>query len=284
MIPDLPFPFEGEHPLSQRFGVRPEFYARWGLKGHNGLDFALPLRTPVLAVADGTVLKLEYDREGYGIYVKVGHAWGATLYAHLGQHNVWLGAPVKAGQVLGLSGNTGVSSGPHLHFGLSPYPVERGNGYGGYVNPSWHLVLPGKAIGQIDGFMAPVAALEPPGGDVGAPGVVTQSGAATFDWYQAAALRTWRPTEDKNGDLGYLALSLCEEAGELGGVVKKYWRHGHEFNRAKVVEEAGDVLWYLTVLCAACGIDLSEVAGENELKLQGRYPEGFSEERSRNRA
>lgn len=284
MIPELPFPFEGVHRVSQGFGARPEFYARWNLKGHNGIDFALPIRTPVLAVDDGQVLKLEYDKAGYGIYVKVGHSWGATLYAHLSEHHVWLGAPVKAGQVLGLSGSTGVSSGPHLHFGLSPFSAERGNGYNGYVDPTGYLVRPGGARGEVAEFVAPVTAASAMDGmDTMGATAAPDGGPVTFDWYQGAALRTWRATADAKADLGYLALSLSEEAGELGGLVKKHWRHGHNLDLTKLKEEAGDVLWYLAVFCAAAGIDLGEVAIENERKLRERYPDGFSEERSRNR-
>ena len=69
-----------------------------------------------MAVADGVVTSSKYDGDGYGYYVTVEHADGMTsLYAHLSRTTVESGR-VQAGDVLGRSGNTGSSTGPHLHF------------------------------------------------------------------------------------------------------------------------------------------------------------------------
>ena len=98
-------------PLTSPFGHR------WG-RLHAGLDFGVPVGTPVVAVADGVVTQVRYDAAGYGHYVVVRHADGtSSLYAHLSRAGVRPG-PVQAGDVLGRSGNTGHSTGPHLHFEL----------------------------------------------------------------------------------------------------------------------------------------------------------------------
>jgi murein DD-endopeptidase MepM/ murein hydrolase activator NlpD len=97
---------------------------------HKGVDFVPGAGTPVYAVADGMIVEMGQGG-GYGDYVVITHLMGnadggidewTTLYAHL-KHNSFseglrIGSVVKAGDVLGLVGNTGVSTGPHLHFEL----------------------------------------------------------------------------------------------------------------------------------------------------------------------
>lgn len=90
-----------------------------GLHGHNGIDFGAPVGTPVLASAGGTVIVARSTgwNGGYGLYVVISHANGSqTLYSHLSQVNVTAGERVSQGQVIGKIGNTGKSTGPHLHF------------------------------------------------------------------------------------------------------------------------------------------------------------------------
>ena len=84
-------------------------------------------------------------------------------------------------------------------------------------------------------------------------------------------------------DLAYLALGLIGESGEVAEHVKKHFRHGHSLDEVHLVEELGDVLWYVAVLAHMLGTDLNTVADINMAKLRKRYPEGFSEERSRER-
>lgn len=289
----LPYPFEGEHRLTQGFGARPEFYRRWNLKGHNGLDFALPEGTRILAVDAGRVVKASYDANGYGIYIKIRHDWGESLYAHLQQFGIWLGAPVTVGQEIGLSGNSGVSSGPHLHFGLRVAPYDAGDGYFGYRDPSPYLTKPGVNMSERhNGAALPVAGLsevvdrmdgmDKSNRSDGVDGFDKSS--LSFSDYQQAALRTWTPSGDMAADLAYLALSLAGEAGEFANLVKKHWRHGHELDLAKLKDEGGDVFWYLAVIMAVLDIDLADMAAYNIDKLFTRYPDGFSQERSRNRA
>jgi hypothetical protein len=121
--------------VTQPFGVNAERYARFGLDGHNGVDFGAPEGTAVVAVDAGRVAEVWNDAAGYGLYVKLVHAWGESLYAHLSLAEVAVGQTVAAGQPVGQSGNTGFSTGPHLHFGLRVNPYTRGRPFDGYVDP-----------------------------------------------------------------------------------------------------------------------------------------------------
>ena len=77
-----------------------------------------------------------------------------------------------------------------------------------------------------------------------------------------------------------LCMGLLVEAGELIDLMKKHLYHGHELKRDKVKEELGDILWYTSCLCEVNGLSLDDVAEANARKLEARYPEEFSEERS----
>lgn len=131
--------------ITQRFGERPDYYRQFAvdgvaLKGHNGVDFGTPEGTPIVPVDEGTVVEAANDPEGYGLYVKLRHAWGESLYAHLSSIRVTVGEPVAQGApFLGVSGNTGNSTGPHLHFGLRVNPFDRRDGWGGFVDPLPYL-------------------------------------------------------------------------------------------------------------------------------------------------
>lgn len=112
--------------VTQLWGVRPEYYSQWaGFWGHEGIDWGIPVGTPVLAAADGTVYQIATDpntTHAYGICVRLKHQVGAqvyrTAYAHLSRITVAIGEEIKTGEEIGLSGSTGNSSGPHLHFSL----------------------------------------------------------------------------------------------------------------------------------------------------------------------
>lgn len=126
--------------ITQRFGENPQDYARWGLKGHTGLDFAVPMETPVYAVDDGSVIETGNDEDGYGWYAKISHRWGESLYAHLHRLGVKKGESIERGELLGLSGSSGNSTGPHLHFAMRIVPYNRGDGWDGFSDPLPHLV------------------------------------------------------------------------------------------------------------------------------------------------
>ncbi len=84
--------------------------------GHNGLDFGVPVGTPVRSTMDGRVIYAGWNDQGYGNLVIVENGPYRTYYAHLSSIPVSVGQQVSAGTVIGLSGNTGNSTGPHLHY------------------------------------------------------------------------------------------------------------------------------------------------------------------------
>ncbi|QEU87035.1 M23 family metallopeptidase [Streptomyces viridosporus] len=110
----------------------------WASK-HSGQDYAVPTGTPVHATHGGTVVKAGPNGAGdgpaYGNAVVINHGNGVySQYAHLSQVNVKVGQIVKTDQKIALSGNTGNSSGPHLHFEIRTTP-----NYGSAINPMQFL-------------------------------------------------------------------------------------------------------------------------------------------------
>lgn len=87
------------------------------VKFHEGLDFTAPMHSPVYATGDGTVKEMVRMDRGYGNYLLINHGYGyQTLYAHLSRFEVRPGQKVKRGQIIARLGNTGKSTGPHLHY------------------------------------------------------------------------------------------------------------------------------------------------------------------------
>jgi murein DD-endopeptidase MepM/ murein hydrolase activator NlpD len=83
---------------------------------HNGIDFTAKIGTPIYATGDG-VVSFAGRGNGFGIHIKIDHGFGyKTVYAHLSKLAVRKGQKVKRGQIIGYSGNTGLSAGPHLHY------------------------------------------------------------------------------------------------------------------------------------------------------------------------
>lgn len=98
--------------ITDKFGYRPR-----RRRVHNGLDIKVNRGDTIYAAFDGKVRITAYQRKGYGHYVVVRHHNGIeTLYAHLSKKLVGANDNVKAGDPIGIGGNTGRSSGPHLHF------------------------------------------------------------------------------------------------------------------------------------------------------------------------
>lgn len=133
-------PFSYIAPISQEFGKNPQIYNQFGMDGHNGLDFAIPEGTELFAVIDGEVTEIGYDATGYGNHIRTKNKDGiAIIYAHLSSISVSEGDAIQAGDLIAYTGNTGYSTGPHLHLGLRFY-TEAGvkdynNGYYGYFDP-----------------------------------------------------------------------------------------------------------------------------------------------------
>lgn len=97
----------------------------------------------------------------------------------------------------------------------------------------------------------------------------------TFDDYQQAALRTLNPSLGARDRLLDASAGLSEEAAEVLGLVRKKVFQSREVDRARLVEELGDVLWCLSVTADSLGIRMSEVAEHNQEKLARRHPDGF---------
>lgn len=86
-------------------------------KPHQGIDFAVPIGTPVKSVTDGKVIKVEdTGNNGFGKSVMISSNNRTVIYAHLSKQLAEVGQEIKLGDIIGESGNTGRSTGPHLHF------------------------------------------------------------------------------------------------------------------------------------------------------------------------
>lgn len=167
-IPDKPTvtylgaPFQGNFGIAQLWGENPQIYSKFTydgvpLKGHNGIDFLTPLGTPLLAVDSGAVAEVvSNDPGGFGNYIKLTHSWGESLYAHLLSFSVQAGQRVNRGAVIGQSGNSGFTYGPHLHFAIRINPYVRADGWGGWSD-CLPYVVPDKI--QLPGYVLSSTAL-----------------------------------------------------------------------------------------------------------------------------
>lgn len=134
------------YPITYGFGEPPpnqviaDYYKKYMLLAHDGIDFAMPIGTPIKAADDGQVIVAlaNYD---YGTTVILDHSWGRTYYGHLSKLLVSSGEEVKKGDIIGLSGLTGFTTGPHLHFGMKFPDGDPRNGYKGKVDPAPYLGL-----------------------------------------------------------------------------------------------------------------------------------------------
>lgn len=137
--------FRSQHKITQEFGVNKEYYSKFGLQGHEGLDL-IPTGTDwtVYALEDGVVVKDEDNaRSGaYGVYCTIWHPSinKATQYCHMEFNLVENGMQVKKGQAIGKMGSTGNSTGAHVHLNLfetdgSGTRLNKDNGFLGGINP-----------------------------------------------------------------------------------------------------------------------------------------------------
>ncbi|GAA0615379.1 M23 family metallopeptidase [Streptomyces crystallinus] len=130
------------YKLSATFGTGGSMWAH----KHSGQDFAVPIGTPVKAVHSGTVVKAGPNGGGdgpaYGNAIVIRHADNTySQYAHLSRIDVRVGQSISTDQRIALSGNTGNSSGPHLHF-----EIRRTANYGSAVNPVAFLRTAGVKV------------------------------------------------------------------------------------------------------------------------------------------
>jgi len=159
----LSLPLARPSAIVRRFGEDPDGYAIHGFKGHNGLDLAAEDGEHVLAVDDGHVVEVRLDAAGYGLTVRLEHAWGESRYAH-GQPlsappELVIGHRVHRGDRVLLADGRG-----HIHFGLrlrrpdGSLDYSNAGGFGGYDDP---LPLLAEALG-LAGISLPSPAARPP--------------------------------------------------------------------------------------------------------------------------
>jgi hypothetical protein len=129
-------PLRGNFAVTQGFGENAAFYQahpEWKIRAHNGIDYGCPEGTPVYAAHDGQVGRIGFEDGGYGNFVRVNTRWGRVIDAHLDQYVVAMGQVIVAGDFIGYSGNTGCSTGPHLHHEIRLDGMEN-NGFNGAVD------------------------------------------------------------------------------------------------------------------------------------------------------
>jgi len=140
--------------ITNHFGDSPEYYAKYGMRGHNGIDFTISgygaafYGAPVYAADNGRVSYVSPDGSpsvSAGYFIEITHAWkGKTRYLHLSEITVDQGQIVERGQIIGYTGYLGDVwpsgiAGTHLHFDLSIEGEPYYNGFGGRINPEPYL-------------------------------------------------------------------------------------------------------------------------------------------------
>lgn len=112
------YPFNGKYRLSSHFNPRRRHPVTGLIRPHNGTDFAMRIGSPVVTTGDGVVTRVVRHKYA-GLYIEIKHGQSyKTRYLHLKKSYVVKGQRVKRGQKIALSGNSGRSTGPHLHFEL----------------------------------------------------------------------------------------------------------------------------------------------------------------------
>jgi|GEM_PF-2896236 len=151
----LRLPFEDEHEVTLGFGqdiLDPALrgrYKEYGVVAHDGTDFAATIGTPIYPLDAGTVI-LADENGDYGTTMVIQHEWGRSYYGHLSEFKKQLGDSVYKDDVIALSGNSGLSTGAHLHLGVKLNKNDNENGFFGKVDPSTLLGMEsdGKVLGE----------------------------------------------------------------------------------------------------------------------------------------
>lgn len=111
-----PVDFHDLRRIGSLFGYRTDPFYKV-TKFHEGIDFTAAVGTPIYATGDGVVSEAEYNSGGYGNKIIINHGFSyETVYAHLSKIKVRVGQHIKRGEIIGLMGNTGKSTAPHLHY------------------------------------------------------------------------------------------------------------------------------------------------------------------------
>jgi len=141
-----------QYPVTAKFGAIDRIHKT----AHSGVDIGSPMLTPAQSLTDGVVSRIIHDNIiGNGIGVKLENG-KELVYGHLSQINVTYGQHIKTGDIMGLTGNTGRSTGPHIHIGLisstgqyqdpSNYLAQKTTETG-FLQNAWHiLTTPGTDL------------------------------------------------------------------------------------------------------------------------------------------
>lgn len=148
------------HIINQYFGENPEFYAPFGLAGHEGLDLFAPMNSHVYACAAGEVYQVGYPaNHPYGLHIRIRHAVGGqvykTIYAHLAEVLVSQGQQVQTGQLIAKADNTGNSFGSHLHLTLK-IEGQKTAGYPDEIVDPWPYMETSEAPPASDLVVYPI--------------------------------------------------------------------------------------------------------------------------------
>lgn len=227
-------PFTGSYALTQGFGPT-DYELEPAGNGyphfHNGLDYALPMNTQLYAAGSGIVTKAGKDTTGFGNRIEIDIGNGLSiLYGHLESIGVTVGQRVTAGQKIGLSGRSGNSSGPHLHFSLlkdgqfiqptpfvgepmGPVATPGGGGLWGDITGAFGSVvngvtsIPGTIVGTAGGVAG------------GAVDTVGKVGGAITDLPGAIASGI---TNGFVGAVNAIGSTIAAGAGNVWAAIRKY--------------------------------------------------------------
>lgn len=135
--PEFLWPTEYPGAVNQAFGINPQYYAKFGIPAHEGIDMKAPTKSPIRAVWNGTVTRVGVH-PAYGNHVRIFHRIKVkgilteyeTIYAHFLQPaQVAVGDKVIRGFQIGIADSTGNSTGSHLHFGMKQFNGNVPNTY-----------------------------------------------------------------------------------------------------------------------------------------------------------
>lgn len=133
-------PLPGSPIITQGFGQNPQIYSQFGLLGHNGLDFGVPVGTVIYAPHDGIAELRDDQDKNYGVHIILKDTSRMSVLAHLQTATITHGQKIYQGDPIALSGNSGFSSNPHLHWTFKLLVNGRvqnaNNGYEGAVDVS----------------------------------------------------------------------------------------------------------------------------------------------------
>lgn len=124
--------------ISQNFGMNPQNYIKFGDYGHNGIDLRCIEGTDLFSPIDGEITEVGWQPTGYGLFYRIKNDFFECILAHLKENYLAKGSKVIKGQLIGKTGNTGNSTGPHLHFGVRIAGMSNPQ-ISNYSDPIWYL-------------------------------------------------------------------------------------------------------------------------------------------------